>query len=104
MPLNRVVALATAILTLTLAIVPVVGNFDWTSTAGILAGIGAVAAVAVKWLQGWQQYEQRSVDDATELQAVPTPESAVTPDPVPREPVTAVSSSSPATRGSSDTL
>jgi protein-S-isoprenylcysteine O-methyltransferase Ste14 len=58
-PLNRVVALATAILTLTLAIVPVVGNFDWTSTAGVLAGIGAVAAVALKWLGGWQAHEAR---------------------------------------------
>jgi hypothetical protein len=57
MPLNRVVAIATAILTLALAVVPVLGNFDWTSTAGILAGIGAIGAVAVKWLEGWQKWE-----------------------------------------------
>jgi hypothetical protein len=54
---NRVVAWVTAALTLVLALVPVIGNLDFASTAGIIAGIGAVAAVALKWLSGWQQYE-----------------------------------------------
>lgn len=82
MPLNRVVAIATAILALILALVPVVGNFDWTSTAGVLAGIGAIAAIVVKWLDGWQKHEARSVTDEEELLHVPAPETAATPDPV----------------------
>lgn len=54
---NRVVALATAGLSLVLAVLPVVGNFDWTSTAGAIAGLAAVAGIALKWLDGWQKHE-----------------------------------------------
>lgn len=57
---NRVVAIAVAILTLILAILPTLASFDWTSTAGILAGIGGVAAVTLKWLDGWQLHEERT--------------------------------------------
>lgn len=57
---NRVVAVAAAVLSLALAVLPVVGNFDWTSTAGVLAGVVAVLSVTLKWLDGWQQHEQRS--------------------------------------------
>lgn len=56
---NRVVAAATAVLSLTLAVLPVVVDMDWTSTAGVLAGIVAVVSVALKWLAGWQAHEQR---------------------------------------------
>lgn len=76
MPLNRVVAIATAVLTLALAVVPVVGNFDWTSTAGILAGIGAVAAIALRWLDGWQRWEtgEPDIDEEGEVSRVPSSE------------------------------
>lgn len=57
MPTNRIVALATAILALILAVTPVVANMDWTSTAGVLAGIVAVAGVALKFLDGWSNWE-----------------------------------------------
>ncbi len=56
---NRVVAIGVAILSLVLAILPTLAQFDWTSTAGVIAGIGGVAAVALKWLDGWQLHEDR---------------------------------------------
>lgn len=71
MPLNRVVAIATALITLALALIPVVGNFDWTSTAGILAGILAVTGIAQRWLAGWSNYETAEVHQrAAALQAL----------------------------------
>lgn len=59
MTLNRVVAIAAVLVSLGLAILPVALNYDWTSTAGVSAGIGAVVLVTLKWLDGWQQYEER---------------------------------------------
>ena len=40
------------------ALAPTVANLDLTSTAGLGAGVVALAAVVVKWLDGWQRYEQ----------------------------------------------
>jgi hypothetical protein len=57
--LNRVVAVVSAALALTLAILPVLGNFDWQSSAGLIAGITAVLAITLKWLDGWQAHEGR---------------------------------------------
>jgi hypothetical protein len=59
---NRVVALATALVSLVLAVLPVVGNFDWTSTAGALAGIIGVLTIASKWLTGWQAHENNEAE------------------------------------------
>lgn len=59
MPTNRVVALATAILALALGVLPVIADMDWTSTAGIIAGLIAVLGVVAKWLEGWQRHEER---------------------------------------------
>ena len=58
---NRVVAVIAALLSLALAVLPVLGDFDWTSTAGVLAGIAAVVAVVDRWLRGWQAHENRQV-------------------------------------------
>lgn len=63
MPTNRIVAIATAVLSLAIAVLPVLGNFDWQSTAGALAGIAAVATVALKWLDGWQKHEAELASD-----------------------------------------
>lgn len=71
MPPNRVVALATALIGLVLALVPVIGNFDWTSTAGILAGIGAVAAIANRWLIGWQLHENNTTEPDVDTEGEP---------------------------------
>lgn len=65
MPLNRAVAIATALLTLVLAVFPVVGNLDWTSTAGVLAGIVAIAGIAQRWLAGWSSFEVAEVHKNT---------------------------------------
>lgn len=40
------------------AVAPAVANLDLTSTAGLAAGVIALAAVVTKWLDGWQKYEQ----------------------------------------------
>jgi uncharacterized membrane protein YdbT with pleckstrin-like domain len=55
--LNRAEALAGVVISLALAILPVVGNFDWTSTAGVLAGIVAVLGIVNQRLRGWQMHE-----------------------------------------------
>lgn len=57
--LNRVVAVFSALLALALAILPVIGNFDWQSTAGILGGIIAILGITQTWLAGWQKHEAR---------------------------------------------
>lgn len=56
---NRVVALAAALISLALALLPVLANFDSTSTAGVIAGIVAILGVTQTWLQGWQKHEAR---------------------------------------------
>lgn len=40
------------------ALAPAVANLDLTSTAGLGAGVIALAGVVIKWLDGWQKYEQ----------------------------------------------
>jgi hypothetical protein len=57
--LGRYVAVITAVVTLALAVLPVAANFDWRSTAGIIAGLVAVQPVVLKWLSGLQAHEQR---------------------------------------------
>jgi hypothetical protein len=54
---NRVVAVFSSLVSLGLAVLPVVGNFDWQSTGGVVAGIVAVLGVTNKWLDGWQKFE-----------------------------------------------
>jgi protein-S-isoprenylcysteine O-methyltransferase Ste14 len=57
MPINRIVALLTAILGVAGAVMPALTNMDWQSTAGVIAGLGVAAAAALKWLEGWQAHE-----------------------------------------------
>jgi hypothetical protein len=71
-PANRVVALLGALTLLAAALAPLAANMDWQSTAGILAGIPALAAVIYKFLEGWQRWE--SPDSfAPSVVTVPTP-------------------------------
>lgn len=67
MSLNRAVALAVALLALVAGLAPVIANFDWTSTAGVIAGLAAVSAVANKWLDGWQKHEDREAGQKVKL-------------------------------------
>lgn len=57
---NRRAVYITAALALLGGLAPVVGNLDLASTAGIIASIGVIGAVVVKWLEGWQTYEKAS--------------------------------------------
>jgi len=57
MSVNRIVAIASVVLSLALAVLPVLADLDWTSTAGVIAGITAILSVTLKWLSGWQQHE-----------------------------------------------
>lgn len=67
MQTNRVVAIAATIISLALAVLPVAANMDWTSTAGILAGVIAVLGVTQKWLEGWQKHEDRTLGQKVKL-------------------------------------
>jgi hypothetical protein len=57
MPTNRIVSIASVVVSLALAVLPVVADLDLSSTAGIIAGIVAVLGVTLKWLNGWQLHE-----------------------------------------------
>ena len=89
---GRIIALATLALGFVGAAAPVLGNLDLTSTAGIVAGIGALTAIAVKYLDGWQRYEGRV--DALQLAAL-TPDAPAAAQAV--APAEAVAPAAPAT-------
>lgn len=57
MSVNRIVIVVTAVLSLAVGLLPAIANLDWTSTAGILTSLGAVAGLVLKWLDGWQKHE-----------------------------------------------
>lgn len=68
--LNRIVAVLATLLSLVLALLPVIADLDLTSTASIIAGIAAVLTVTLKWLDGWQQFEKAGYQfDLTAQQA-----------------------------------
>lgn len=61
---NRIAVYLTAAAALLGGLAPAVANLDLQSSAGIVAGIAGVVAVARKWLEGWQQHEyQKSYQD-----------------------------------------
>ena len=55
---NRLAVYLTGAIALLAGLAPLIGNLDWESTAGIVAGLGAVLGVVVKWLDGWQKWER----------------------------------------------
>jgi uncharacterized membrane protein YebE (DUF533 family) len=65
LPPNRVVAISTALIALLLGLLPVLAEMDWTSTAGIIAGIVGLLTIAYKWLEGWQKWEALQVVAST---------------------------------------
>jgi hypothetical protein len=77
-PTNRIVALLSGVLLLVMALAPVIANFDWKSTAGIIAGMPAIALVVYKWLEGWQRWESPE-SFAPSVVAVPAPSRALSP-------------------------
>jgi hypothetical protein len=84
---GRIVTIASLLVGLAGAAAPVVLNLDLTSTAGIVAGIVALSAVIVKYLDGWQQYEAR-LDGAPAVASTATgPAPAPDDAPAPSSPV-----------------
>ena len=59
---NRIAVYLTAAAALITGVLAVWGELDWTSLVGILGSLGALLGVVVKWLTGWQQYEERRAD------------------------------------------
>lgn len=56
---NRIAVYLTALSGLSAAVAVPVANLDTSSTVGVLGGLVAILGVAVKWLDGWQKYEDR---------------------------------------------
>jgi hypothetical protein len=50
---NRIAVYMLIVFGIAAAVLPVAANMDWTSTAGVLGGLGAIAAALVTWLRGW---------------------------------------------------
>lgn len=57
---NRIATYLVSIAALCAAVLPALANFDVTSTVGIVGGVGALALIVAKWLDGWQKYEERT--------------------------------------------
>jgi hypothetical protein len=57
--IGRWVTIGTVVIGVVAAALPVLGNMDFSSTSGIIAGLVAVSAVIVKYLDGWQKHEAR---------------------------------------------
>lgn len=55
---NRVVLVILFVCGVAAAALPAAANLDWTSTAGVLGGLAAIATAIVTFVRGWQQWEQ----------------------------------------------
>ena len=55
---NRMAVYLTGAIALILGLVPLVGNLDWTSTAGVLAALAAIGVVVREWLVNWGKWER----------------------------------------------
>lgn len=54
---NRIAVYFTIVAGLAGAIAPAVAHLNLSSTAGVVAGLGAIVLAVLKWLTGWQKYE-----------------------------------------------
>jgi hypothetical protein len=77
---GRIIAIVSVVVGLIGAAAPVVANMDLSSTAGVVAGLVAVCTVVVKYLDGWQRYEER-LDAAAAAPAPSADEEHPKPDP-----------------------
>jgi hypothetical protein len=81
---GRIVTIVALLIGLAGAAAPVALNMDLSSTAGIAAGIVALSAVIVKYLDGWQKYEARIDDQSAPVAAgAPAPAETTTTTPAP---------------------
>lgn len=67
---GRIAAGMGAIAGLLAALAPIVANLDTTSTLGVVGGAAVIVTAIVKWLDGWQKYEQ-DVRDPTKFNEPP---------------------------------
>jgi hypothetical protein len=59
MPLpNRMAVYITGAISLLVGVTPLIGDLDWTSTAGLLASLVPILGVAVVWLNNWGKWER----------------------------------------------
>lgn len=79
---NRIAVYLTALAALAAGLAPAIADLDWTSTAGVIAGLVAILSVVQKWLSGWQQHEARQAT-VRALNANATGNPRVTTDPKP---------------------
>lgn len=59
---NRIATLLMAASGALAAIAVPVANLDASSTAGVFAGLTAIAAAFATWMQGWRAHEARTAD------------------------------------------
>ena len=55
---NRLAVYLTGAIALLAGILPLIGNLDWESTAGVIAGLSAIAVVVREWLVNWGKWER----------------------------------------------
>ena len=55
---NRLAVYLTGAIALLAGLLPLVGNLDWESTAGVIAGLTAIALVVREWLVNWGKWER----------------------------------------------
>lgn len=56
---NRIAVYLTSLAGLATAVAVPLADLDTTSTAGLIAGLAAIAGVVSVWLKGWQKHEER---------------------------------------------
>lgn len=56
---GRIAAILGTVLAIAGGLLPIIADTDWTSTAGILAGVIAAESVILKFIHGAQRHEDR---------------------------------------------
>lgn len=62
--IGRIVVVLYALAAAGSSLVVIVGDLDWTSTAGVIGSIVALAPVVIKFLEGVQKYESANYQAA----------------------------------------
>lgn len=56
---NRIAIYLTGLASVATAIAPAVANLDTHDTIALVSGLGGIVLVVIKFLTGWQAFEQR---------------------------------------------
>lgn len=60
---NRLAVYLTSLAGLAAAVAVPLADMDASSTAGVIAGLAAIATVVSVWLKGWMEHEKRQAGD-----------------------------------------